>query len=302
MTTKIDSIILGHNPFFGIDHLSAQRGNEKSQRFEDVGKIIEVLKHSHSLGARGMMMSTHPRAQSVSKAILEDSVLSSSWRVYPLVPYIQKYVRGSNEKGLGNLLVETLSQATLGQKLGLLLRGGKGLITKDLKQLVELLVDIEMLPFQKLNLGAIFLHDVVTDLVFNLGLDNAFEYFRDHVQKKYGVPAAFVTKNLPAIHRKFKANGWLDSPIMASLNSVGFYVNPSIEACQEALFDPNLNFVAMNSLASGHLSPDDAYKFLARYPALRSVVVGVSRKESATQTIGAMSRHLKFELPPQEKL
>ena len=32
---KIEKIILGHNPLFGVDHLSQENGNQKELRFED---------------------------------------------------------------------------------------------------------------------------------------------------------------------------------------------------------------------------------------------------------------------------
>jgi hypothetical protein len=38
----------------------------------------------------------------------------ATWQVYPLVPYLQKYIRGSNEKGLVNVILDTLAQASLG--------------------------------------------------------------------------------------------------------------------------------------------------------------------------------------------
>jgi len=287
----VDSIILGHNPFFGVDHLSQERGNEKAKKFEDISEVTQILHHCHDLGVRGMMMSTHPRATAICESFRNDTKLSQ-WRAYPLVPYIQKYVRGSNEKGLVNLVIDTLGQATMGQKLSMIFRGGVGFLAKDVKQALTLLIDVELLPFKGVNMGAVFLHDTLTDLALGLGLHPLLDLFRDHVEKTYGVQAGFVTKNLPMLRRALEARGWRNPLIMASFNSIGFYVNPSLEEVSGSLKQPGVNLVAMNTLASGKLNPEKAYKFLSPYSTVKSVVVGVSRKESATQTINAIKAHM----------
>lgn len=291
---RLDPIILGHNPFFGVDHLSQDRGNEKSRRFEDTSRIVDMLLYCHDLGVRGMMMSTHPRATALCEAIQRQPTLADEWRIYPLVPYIQKYIRGANEKGMVNLFLDTFSQANLGQKLSLLLRGGKGILSKDLGQMLHLLGDIELLPFHGLRLGAVFLHDVPTDLALGLGLDSVLENFRDHVHDKYGVPVGFATKNLPLLLERLERRGWAQPLVMASFNAVGFCVNPSLDKCAEILGRPGVAFVAMNTLASGYLSPEEAYSYIARFRSVRSVVVGISRKEHAAKTVDAIRRHLPF--------
>jgi hypothetical protein len=288
----IDPILLGHNPFFGIDHLSQETGNFKAAQFEDTHRIIEVLLHCHDLGVRGMMMSTHPRASAISEQLGKENTLSKHWRLYPLVPYIQKYVRGANEKGLINVVKDTLMQTSLSQKFSMLWRGGQGLVTKDIKHALTLLIDIELVPFKGRQLGAVFLHDALTDLALGLGVEAVLDVFREHVNKKYGVPAGFVTKNLPLLRARLAAQGWNDMLAMASFNALGFQVNPSLDACIEAIRQPDMTFVAMSTLAAGTLSPDKAYQYLANFPTISSVVVGMSRKEHATETVETIRRYL----------
>ena len=62
---NIEKIILGHNPLFGVDHLSQEKGNQKELRFEDRKSVEDVLSYSQELGVNAMMMSTHPRAEIV---------------------------------------------------------------------------------------------------------------------------------------------------------------------------------------------------------------------------------------------
>jgi len=288
----LERIILGHNPFFGVDHLSQERGNEKAREFEDTSRIIDVLRDCDELGVRGLMMSTHPRAGEVAAGMQREPGLSA-WRVYPLVPYITKYIRGANERGLVNLAMELLSQASLGQKFRMVLQGGRGLLGKDFRQAVSLLIDVELVPFRRLPLGAVFLHDTLTDLALGLGLDSVLELFREHVARHYGVPAGLATKNLPLLRERLDRLGWPEPLIMASFNRAGFYMNPSAEGCAEAVRRPGMRFVAMNTLAGGYLEPDAAYRFLAQFPTVCSIVVGVSRKDHAAQTIEAIRRHFE---------
>ncbi len=210
------------------------------------------------------------------------------------MPYIQKYVRGANEKGLVGLVVDTLSQATLGQKMGMIVKGGKGIISRDIIQALTLLIDIELLPFKGRPLGVIFLHDTLTDLALGLKMPNLLEVFREHVEKNYMVPAGFATKNLSLLKLTTQSLGWNDLVAMASFNSLGFYVNPSLERMGAELMDPQLTVVAMNSLASGRIKPNEAYSFLATFPAIKSIVVGVSRQETASETINSIYKHMLF--------
>lgn len=289
---EIERIILGHNPFFGVDHLSQERGAEKAKEFENTSRIINVLLDCSELGVRGLMMSTHPRASTVAAKVQSEPGLSG-WRVYPLVPYINKYIRGANEKGLVNLAMELLSQASLGQKFRMVLQGGRGLLGKDFRQAVSLLLDVELVPFRRVPLGAVFLHDALTDLALGLGLDSVLELFRDHVTRHYGVPAGLATKNLPLLRERLERLGWSEPLVMASFNRAGFYMNPSAELCAEAVRRPGVCFVAMNTLAGGYLKPHAAYSFLAQFPSVCSIVVGVSRKDHAVETIEAIRRHMR---------
>jgi hypothetical protein len=40
---RIDPIILGHNQFIGVDHLSQDRARNRTDRFGDIQKILDIL-------------------------------------------------------------------------------------------------------------------------------------------------------------------------------------------------------------------------------------------------------------------
>ena len=288
---KLEKIILGHNPLFGVDHISQENGNIKELKFEDRNLLTEVMLYSKEMGVNAIMMSTHPRSEVVADIIRNNSNLSNM-KVYPLLPYIAKYVQQANEKGLINIALDLFGKTSLSQKFSLMINGAQGMLNKDMDKMIQLLVDIEFLPFQELNIGAIFLHDSLTDLALGLGAESLLEVFSEHVQKKYGVPAGFITKNVPNFREKVDIRGWNDYLVMASINKSGFFVNPSLEATILAIEKPGMNFIGMSTLAGGALKPDEAFKFISGIPNIKSVVVGMSKKEHIKETIETINTYL----------
>jgi hypothetical protein len=140
----------------------------------------------------------------------------------------------------------------------------------------------------------VFLHDALTDLALGMGVESVLEVFRDHIGQEYRAPAGLITKNLPLLRRRLQAMEW-DSPlIMAAFNAAGFWANPSSAACEEAVREPGMTFVAMSTLAAGHLTPEAAYGYLGQFPSIAAVVVGISNPRHAAETVSAIQQHMPF--------
>jgi predicted aldo/keto reductase-like oxidoreductase len=298
----IDRIILGHNQFFGVNHLIAQTGNEREAYFSDVSRILDIIDFSMEQGVKAMMMSTHERAAVLSEEILRRPTLRDELGIYLLVPYAAKYIKQANEKGLVNVVMDALGGTSLQDKLSMVFRGGMGVISKDAKRLMTALVDFEVAPFSKLNLRAIFLHDVVTDLLLGWNLPEVFELYSRHVRKKYGAIPAFCTKNLPRLMDLIDKTDIENPLIMASINKLGYQVNPSREAFEECLRTRRVRLLAMSTLAAGYLRPQEAYEYLFSLPSVESVVVGVSTKEHAIETFAEIRKHMKDTEPALEEM
>jgi hypothetical protein len=289
----IDKILLGHNPLFGVDHLSQERGNAKDQKFENRSALADILRYAHSKGVKAMMMSTHPRSQVVLDIIAKDPVLKDDFTVYPLLPYIVKYVRQANEKGMFNVLTDLLTQAGAGKSLSMMVTGMTGLASGNMFNMIKLLIDIEMMQFKGHRLGAVFMHDTLVDLAMGLDCEEAFDVFREHIEEKYKVPAGLITKNVPLLRQRLDARGWKDYLIMAAFNSTGFYMNPSLEATIQEVQRPGMYFIPMSVLAAGALRPEEAFKFVGQFPEIKSVVVGMSRKDHIDQTVDIINRYIQ---------
>src|SRR6185369_15683652 len=204
----LDPIVLGHNSFFGVNHLSREQGRQRDAIFEDTARIVDMMRTAASLDVAAMMMSTHPRAALVAAAVRRDPALRERWTFYPLLPYITKYIRQSNEKGLVNLVLDQLKQAGWSQSLGMVARSGLGFLTKDYRRILTTLIDLELAPFQSLRVGTVFLHDVLTDLALALDLPELLAVHVEAVRNRFDARGGFATKNLPLLVNRLRAYGF----------------------------------------------------------------------------------------------
>jgi hypothetical protein len=148
---RIDPIILGHNQFIGVDHLSQDRARNRTERFSDIQKILDVVKSFYDLGGTGMMLSTHPKAMTIMESIGSEAELSKNLNLYPLIPYAQGYVRRANEKGVVGMVTDALEPASTYMKFKILLKGGVSVLRKDFLNILSTLIDVEMLPFKRIE-------------------------------------------------------------------------------------------------------------------------------------------------------
>jgi hypothetical protein len=289
--SQIDPIVLGHNPFFGVDHLSKGRGAQREARFADTAAILDMVRFAVDRGVGGLMMSTHPRANLVAEALRAEPQLAQAVRLYPLLPYVAKYVQKSNQQGLTGVILDQLKGSSLGEKAGLLLRGGISLLRKNVLDMLRALIQVEMAPFRGLQLRAVFLHNVLTDLALGLDMPGIFEFYIQEITDQFGALPAFATMNLPLLVERFRRYGLPRPLVMAHLNKVGFGVNPSREAAERCLADSDVQVMAMGTLASGYLRPQEAYAYVCRLPHVESIVVGVSTPQHAEETFAAIRRN-----------
>ena len=277
-------IVLGHNAFFGVDHLSTNRGADRAAHFSDVKNVVAIVNEAVVSGAGGLMLSTHPKAAVICKAIEDDSNLVSQLEIFPLLPYAQKYVTRANEIGLVRVVTQTLAQASLRDKVGLGSDFFRTVFRRDPLDMVKTLMRLELRIFKELNVSTVFLHDAISDLLLALNMPQIFSLYASTLRKRFGTKCGVATKNLPLLVRRFQE--WdLDLPVVLThVNKAGFHVNPSLKECEETLQDPALTVMAMGTLASGFLTPNEAYEYVNKFKSVKSVVVGASSKAHIEDT------------------
>lgn len=290
----IDRIVLGHNAFFGVDHLSAARGAERAAYFADPARILDVIHAAKTAGCSGMMMSTHERSIAVAELIAADRDLAQGLRIYPLLPYAQKYVTRANEVGLINLVLESLSGSGLMGGLAMMFQGAKGVLARDVNAILGALIRLELKHLEKLKLQAVFLHDVLTDLALGLELPEVFDFYTQEIKRLYGCHGAFATKNLPVLLAKFKTWGLNPPVVMTHVNKAGYFMNPDRAACEAAAAANEVSILAMGTLASGYLKPAEAYAYLATVPKVEAVVVGTSSPGHIAETFAAVRGNMPW--------
>jgi hypothetical protein len=281
---SLDRLLLGHNQFFGVNHMSTSKGIATEQYFSKIENVIEIIRYAYSKGAKGLMLSTHSRAQEIADAIRMDPELSKNLNLYILLPYIAKYVRMANEKGIVKMVSDTLSQASWAERFSIGLTAGMGIIKKDHFSILKALIDIEMLMFKGLNIKAIFLHNSLTDLAVALEMVDIVNFFNEHIKNHYKAVPAYCTLSSGLVLKFFNKNKIENPILMAPFNPIGFQMSPSKEICEYTLRTIPNQTIAMSILAAGFVKPVQAVSYLKNLPEIKSVVVGASSKAHIDDT------------------
>jgi hypothetical protein len=281
----MDRVILGDNPFFGVNHMSEEAGMHSARRFQDTKAIIDVVDSAYALGVRGVSFSTHDRVREICDHFRADKTRYADLRLYPALPYAHKYADLVNERGVLGAVTDTLAQSgSAGGFVSTLMRGGMVAVRQDPIDMMKLLVDVELSTFRELKTPVIFLQNIVTDLLLGLGWKPIFKAFADHVQAKYDARAGFMTLNMPALVRCLREAGVERPVVCTAINRLGFQMNPNRAAYERALAEGGFDAVAMSIMAAGALRPEEAADYVCSLPNVRAVVFGASRASSIRQT------------------
>lgn len=285
---KQKEILLGDNPFFGIDHLSQEKARQRAEIMKGHDKITDIIEFASEFGVNGFVVSTHPQLKEIINYMKTKTNLLEKTMFYPIIPYVQGYVTRVTERGVVGAMNDILSGSTMQDKLKIFFKGSMGIMKKDFDKLLETLIDVELFPLDITKKKTIFLHDVVTDLAVSLGMKNIIETFISYIKDRHGTDAGLVTKNFPKLVETLR-NWDLDIPvIMTSFNPIGYQMNPTKEECEKNLLKTN-KVIAMNTLAGGYLAPLESAEYISKLD-LMSVVIGMSNKEHVKETLTTFLR------------
>jgi len=285
---RLDKIVFGDNQFFGINHMSQEKAQKLAQKFSDINNIIKVYDLAIKSGIRAIMLNSNNKATEICDYFREhiDKYKEISW--YPSIPYPHKYANLIAEKGITGSVIEVLIKDNPKSAiLGILGKGGAGLISFDAYKMMEILIDAEMKIFKGLNIKVIFLQNVITDLILGFNLGEVFEKFCIYIRKKYKAIPGFITQNMPYLVKCLKDWGIKEVAICTSINKIGYLMFPDIESYIKTCENNNpdeYQIMAMSPLASGAISPKEAYEFLNKIK-VQSVVFGASSKEHIEEAL-----------------
>jgi hypothetical protein len=281
----VDSIIFGDNQFFGINHMSEEKAQAQAERFKDIRAILQVVDAAYDCGIHAFMFNTHDRVAELCDHFRANPEKYADLRLYPSMPYAHKYANAVNEKGMIGAFNEFLfAGRTAGQALTTLVRGGLSVINRDLVEIMKLLVDAEMRMFRGLNVQAVFLQNIVTDLLFGLGAKEIFKQFAAHVTSAYGVDPAFNTMNMPRLVEFLEECGITNPIVCSSINKAGYFMSPGVKEYEETLRTKAFRPIAMSVLASGAIPALEAIDYVCGLPNIQGIVFGASSQAHVKET------------------
>ena len=282
-------IVVGHNNIFGVDHLNKDRGKKRSKFFNSKKKIERLIDISIIYGAQGMMLSTHQKAGEVL-----DILKKKKLYIYPLLPYLQKYITEANNKGLIGSLKFFMTQRKRTNLIDFkdINNFINGIVTLNDINFLKILINQELINFKKLNCHCIFLHDGLTDICLALNLKEIFYFYNEYILKEFKTEAGYATKNFPLLIKKFNLWGLKKPKIMSHINDIGFNMNPSMKEYEKTIKNNNFNFMAMSSLASGATTPSKSYRYIGKLKKIESICVGVSSEKHVKETFSAIKKFI----------
>lgn len=277
----MDRVLFGDNQFFGVNHMSEEKARAQSMRFQGLQAIIDVLDAAYQEGIRTFMCTTHDRVGEICDYFRAHRDKYPDYRFYPCMPYAHKYANAVTEHGMVDALRRFLPDDGA---LGAMLKGGVALANKDVRGIMQLLIDAEMKMFHGLSTPVIFVQNVITDLLLGLGLKEALKIFADHVRDKYQAEPGFITMNTPMLLDVLDELK-VDNPIVCSnINKIGFRMCGGIDLYEKTIATRRFRPVAMSVLASGAISPREAIEYVCGQPQIESIVFGASSRTNIRQT------------------
>ncbi len=288
----IDKIIFGDNQFFGINHMSQEKAQQLAEKFYDNSEIFKVYQIAFDSGIRAVMLNSNDRAKDICEhfRLNKNNYPEINW--YPSIPYPHKYANLVSEKGIIPAVNEILfkNNSALGI-LGMITKGGTAVLGRDAVKLMQILVDIEMKIFKGLNVKAVFLQNIITDLLLGYGISEIFHEYCLYIKKKYNALPGLITQNMPYLLTKLREWEIEEVVVCSSYNKIGYLMSPDRESYESVSSDNDpskYQLMAMSTLASGAIPAQDAYDYINRQN-LQSVVFGASSKKHIEETVSLIN-------------
>ena len=279
-------LIFGDNQFFGINHMSEEKAQALSERFSQLPAVIKVIDQAYDAGIRDFMFTTHDRVSEICDHFRRWPQRYEGLKLYPAMPYAHKYANLVTDKGIMGAVVDVLrGDGSASGALRSVVRVGMGAIQQDPIAVMRLLIDAELRTFRGLHVEAIFLQNIVTDLLFGLRARQAFVEFVAYTRRQYSIDAGFITMNLPALSDYLVECG-IEQPLLcSSFNKAGYLMNPSRASYEGVVANGKQRFVAMSVFASGAVPAQQAFDYVRQFDGVEAVLFGASSKDHIEETV-----------------
>ncbi len=284
----MDKVIFGDNQFFGVNHLSEEKARQQMKKFKDIRNILNVLDYVNDIGIKTFMVTTYERVEYICDHVRSNSEQYKDFKINPCLPYAHKYANAVAAHGIFG----TLKKYLKGNIVQSVSKGGVALVRKDFEKMMEILIDAELSMFKGVNVKAVFLQNVVTDLILGLGMYDFFVAFAEHVKKRYDAEPGFITMNMPMLIDVLNEKQIADPVICSSINKINFRMSGGIDTYKKYLSEKKYKIIAMQVLAAGAVKPDEAVKFIGDLGGVNSVLFGASTKKHILDTKNLIEKYI----------
>ncbi len=269
----MDRILFGDNQFYGVNHLSDEVGRQTAIKFGTPSSVLNFLSYGIDEGITTFVCSTRSQIIPLMELIKHD-IKFKNYKVYPTIPDVNKYNNALGEFGIMGLIKNFLPK-NLFSFFG---KSTFAFATKDILSMMEVLIDLEMKIFEGINTDVVFIQNNVTDLILGLKMKDIFLTFSSYIRNKYNAEPGFMTMNLPKLVDFLEISGVKDPIICSSINKAGFRMFGGRELYEYYLLKKKYRYIAMQPLAAGAITPEEAFQYLSRFDNIVSVLFGSSNK------------------------
>jgi hypothetical protein len=276
-------LVLGHNQFIGVSHISEERGREREKKFSKVDNIYRVVEAASAAGVKNMIIETHPRMLDFVKYYEQNKTFDMNF--YLQVPYVQAYVQVINQRGMKGFLTEMIRRAGWGGTSSLALKGAFNLLKKDYLAIALSYLKLEVAPFSSFSVKGLILHNTLTDLLMALEVQSVCSTFEEYVNDTLKLDFGLATWNFALVKRNLELWNIRPAFVMTPINVKGFDMNPTQEDVEAGLREYDGTVFAMNVLGGGAFSIGDSASYVKSFDAVKKCVVGASSKEHLTELV-----------------
>ena len=281
-------IVLGDNPFFGVNHLAGSKVLEnEALRFSDAASVIDSASRA---GIDTFMISNHASANNLLEACAQRQIeVPDLALVLPVPSLYNDVVQQSGYWGLVKTLIPT-ALTSLPSLLYDLLLGNLS------RSLVRVLVSYELtkIRLHRKKVSHLCLHNIIVDMFLAGGRTSFIESFVSECSRR-NIEPVLITQNYPTL---VSALGDGRYTACFSCNPSGYMVNPTLSDVERALdrraTQPNVKHRVwlMQVFASGSVTLDEFLEFSRRIRGIEAVVYATTKPARVTEFVAVCQSDL----------
>lgn len=178
--------------------------------------------------------------------------------VYGIVPDMQRYVRDMNNYGVIMMGLKRIFELGFGlvNLVPVGIKNSLGVLNKDFKNIIVILLEIEMVKLKKLKPKIVFLHPQLTDMFIANGYYEPLKSFEEHLLSKHNVEPGLFTNNVSLVLRKLSYWNSKIKYVCCPVNPRGYLMKPNEKIAIESIMKTDREIIG-SDVTCGETLPID---------------------------------------------